>query len=47
MYLEQGAAGRNASPQLGMSAADEQAQAGVHLSTWQEIVHLLASEPIT
>ena len=41
VYLEQGAAGQSASPQLGAGAAEEPAQAGVPLSTWEEVARLL------
>ena len=44
-YLEQGAAGQGANPQPGIVAAEEHAQAGVVPSVWEEVGHLLASEP--
>ena len=40
VYLE-GAAGQSASVQLGTGAAEEPAEAGVPLSTWEEVARLL------
>ncbi len=41
MYLEQGAAGQSDPSLLGTGAAEEPAQAGIPLSTWEEVARLL------